>query len=58
MSAFDAASSSSSLFSKSPLITLTLGYFSEKDAFGSRRRTVMLYSGWAVTREWNTVPPT
>lgn len=58
MSAFEAASFSSAVFSKSPLRTFTFGYLSEKDAFGSRRRTVMRYSGWAVTSVLKTVPPT
>lgn len=58
MSAFDAASFKSSVFSKSPLRTFTFGYFSEKDGFGSRSSTVMLYSGCAVTSVLKTVPPT
>lgn len=45
MSAFEAASLKRSESSKAPLSTFTLGYFSEKDGFGLRSRTVMLYSG-------------
>lgn len=45
MSAFEAASLKRSESSKAPLRTFTLGYFSEKDDFGLRSRTVMLYSG-------------
>lgn len=45
MSAFEAASLKRSESSNTPLSTFTLGYFSEKDGFGLRSRTVMLYSG-------------
>lgn len=58
MSDFEAASLKRSESSKAPLSTFTLGYFSEKDGFGLRSRTVMLYSGWVVTRVLKTVPPT